>query len=163
MPCSVAAVKARELARPYPAVGLGSEALDAARLLTEHGRPGLIVVDERQHPVAVLPGSQVLRLVIPGYIQDDPNLVGVVDDEFVEQMCDTLAGRTVADLLPRDRIPLPVVDADASVLEVAARMAAEHTPLVAVVDGQGRSAPLLGAVTLSAVLGELLPPRVTPS
>jgi hypothetical protein len=80
-------VKARELAQPYPTVGLHSGAVDAARLLTEEHRQGLIVVDDERHPVAVLPGWQVLRLVIPGYIRDDPNLAGVVDDQFIEQMC----------------------------------------------------------------------------
>jgi CBS domain-containing protein len=153
-------VKAGELALPYPTVGLQGGALDAARLLTEHGRPGLIVVDEHDHPVAVLPGSQVLRLVIPGYIQDDPNLVGVVDDEFVEQMCDSLADKTVAEMLPKDRSALPVLDTDATVLEVAARMAAERSPLVAIVDGPAKTAPIIGAITLPAVLAALLPKRV---
>lgn len=140
-----------------------SRALDAARLLTEHGRPGLIVVDEHDHPVAVLPGSQVLRLLIPGYIQDDPNLVGVVDDEFVSQMCDAMADKTVAELLPKDRSALPVLEADAPVLEVAARMARERSPLLAVVEGSGRTAPIIGAITLPAILAALLPERLTDS
>ena len=153
-------MKAGELAQPYPTVGLNVGAIDAARMLTEQDRPGLIVVDENRHPVAVLPGSQVVRLLIPGYIRDDPNLAGVVDDEFVDHMCDALADRTVAELLPKDRARLPVVRADDSVLEVAALMAAERSPLVAVVDGTGKKAPMTGAITARAVLGALLP-RIT--
>ena len=153
-------MNARELAEPYPTVGLHSGAVDAARLLTEEVRPGLIVVDEDFHPVAVLPGAQVLRLLIPGYIRDDRNLAGVVDQEFVDHMCDALEEKTVAELLPRDRSPLPIVGPEESELEVAALMAAQRSPLVAVVDGTGPTAPLIGAITVPLVLAALLPDRI---
>jgi len=155
------AVKARELAEPYPTVGLQDDAVAAARLLTEEDRPGLIVVDDRGHPVAVLPGWQVLRLVIPGYIRDDPNLAGVVDQEFVDHMCDALLDKTVADLLPKERSRLPVAGPDDTELEVAALMAAERSPIVAVVDGPDASSALVGAITLPVLLRELLPDRIT--
>lgn len=155
-------MKARELAKPYPTVGLHSGAVDAARLLTEQDRPGLIVVDDHEHPVAVLPGSQVLRLVIPGYLRDDPRLVGVVDDDFIEHMCDALAEKSVEQLLPKDRAKLPVIGADESLLEVAALMAAERSPIVAVVDDpKSKTGALIGAITLPVVLGALLPERIT--
>ncbi|CAI9401011.1 CBS domain-containing protein [Nocardioides sp. T2.26MG-1] len=151
---------ASELAEPYPTVGLGSSAVEAARLLTEHHRPALVVVDEHDHPVAILPGSQVLRLVIPGYLQDDVKLASVVDDSFVDQMCDALVGKTVAELLPRDHDDLPVVRPDDTVLEVAVLMVVERSPLVAVVDGPGKTAPMIGAITLTTVLREILPERL---
>jgi CBS domain-containing protein len=154
-------VKAGELAEPYPTVAIHSGAVDAARLLTSENRPGLIVVDEHDHPLAVLPGWQVLRLVIPGYIRDDPNLAGVVDEQFIEHMCDALLDKTVAELLPKKRSALPVAGRDDTVLEVAALMAAERSHLVAVVDSPERSSPIIGAITLPAVLGELLPKRIT--
>ena len=154
-------MKARELAAAYPTVGLASGAVEAARLLTEQDRPGLVVVDEHDHPVAVLPGSQVLRLLIPGYIRDDRALAAVVDQDFVDHMCDALEGKTVAELLPQDRSRLPVVEPDDSVLEVAALMAAERSPIVAVVEGSARSGPFLGAITLPAILRVLLPDRLT--
>ncbi len=137
--------------------------MDAARVLTEEGRPGLIVVDDDRHPVAVLPGSQVLRLLIPNYIREDRTLAGVVDDDFVEHMCDALEGKTVAELLPKDRKTLPVIGPDESLLEVAAVMAAERSPIVAVVEGPGARGALIGAITLPVVLAELLPERITGS
>ncbi len=153
-------MKARDLVRPYPVLAETSGAVEAARLLTEADRPGLIVVDEHQRPVAVLPGSQVLRLLIPNYIREDRSLAGVVDDDFVAHMCDALEGRTVGDLLPRDRKKLPVLDADSTVLEVAAVMAAERSPILAVVEGPGAKGALVGAVTLPAVLAAILPERI---
>lgn len=50
-------MKARDLAAPYPTVRMQTDALTAARLLTEHNRPGLIVVDEHDHPGRLLPAA----------------------------------------------------------------------------------------------------------
>ncbi len=150
-------MKARDLAVPYPTVRMDTDALTAARLLTEHNRPGLIVVDDDNHPVAVLPGSQVLRAMIPTYIQDDPALARVLDEEFADAICDQLADHTVRELVPKDRPALPVANDDDTVLEIAAMMAANRSPLVAVLDGKGKQAPLLGAVSVHDLLGRLLP------
>ncbi len=150
-------MKARDLAVSYPTVRMDTDALTAARLLTEHNRPGLIVVDDDDHPVAVLPGSQVLRAMIPTYIQDDPTLARVLDEEFADAICDKLAEHTVKELVPKDRPALPVANDDDTVLEIAAMMAGNRSPLVAVLDGKGKHAPLLGAVSIYDLLGRLLP------
>ena len=149
---------ARDLAVPYPTVRMDTDGETAARLLTEHGRPGLIVVDEDNHPLAVLPGSQVLRVLVPTYVQDDPALARVLDEDFADSICDTLAERRVSELVPKDSVPLPVANPDDTVLELAAMMAANRSPLVAVLDGKDKRAALLGAVTISDLLGHLLPP-----
>jgi CBS domain-containing protein len=150
-------VQARELAIPYPTVRMDTDGLTAARLLTEHNRPGLIVVDEHQHPIAVLPGSQVLRVMIPAYVQDDPTLARVLEEEFADRLCYGLAEHTVEELVPKDRPNLPVANPDDTILEIAAMMAAARSPLVAVLDGKGRRAALLGAVTVHDLLGSMLP------
>jgi len=150
-------VQAHELATPYPTVTLDTPALEAARLLTEHGRPGLIVVDENQHPTAVLPGSQVLRGMIPRYVQEDPALARVMDEGWADHMCDELADKTVRDLMPEERVTLPVVNPDDTVLEIAAIMAANRSPLVAVLETPGKSARLIGAVNVAQLLGRILP------
>jgi CBS domain-containing protein len=64
-----------------------------------------------------------------------------------------LGERTVADCLPERRSEVPVVMAEATVLEMAALMARARSPLVAVVDRQHR---MLGAVTLDALLDRLV-------
>ena len=152
-------VDARQLAVPYPTVRMDTDAATAARLLTEHNRPGLIVVDEHDHPVAVLPGSQVLRLLIPTYVQEDPTLARVLDEKFADQLCDALADHTVRELVPKDRPALPVANPDDTVLEIAAMMAANRSPLVAVLADKGKRAALLGAISVHDLLGRILPPE----
>lgn len=146
-------MRARDLAAPFPVVELATPALDAARLLAGQDLPGLIVVDGRNLPLTILPGTQVLRMAIPPYCQDDPALARVVDEAAADVFLRELGDRSVAECLPQERRELPVVDPDATVLEIAALMARSRSPLVAVVD---RDAGLLGAVTLDALLDRLV-------
>jgi CBS domain-containing protein len=143
-------MRARDLSAPFPTVTPTTAALEAARLLARRDLPGLIVVNDAGAPVAVLAGPQVLRLAVPAYVTEDPNLAGVVDEAAADEIVRNLDGRTVRDCLQTDHVhPAPVVDQDATVLEMAALMARTGVPLVAVVDAEGR---LVGAVTLDALL-----------
>ncbi len=153
-------MKARDLVTSYPTVREDSPGAEAARLLTGAGRPALVVVDEHDHPVAILPASQVLRMVIPRYVQDDPTLARVVDEDSADHLCDVLNDKTVAQLLPEQGPPLMLAEPDDNVMEVAAMMAGNRSPLVAVVDGRSKTAPMIGVITVAGLLGELLPARI---
>jgi CBS domain-containing protein len=146
---------ARQLARPFPTVGLDSDALEAARVLAEQKLPGLIVLGQDGLPYTVLPGSQVLRFVVPTYVQDDPALARAFDEKSADALCDKLVGKTVHDLLPRkpDRLEIPLAEPDATAVEIAAQMAGMRSPIVAVVE----ESELLGAITISVLLRHLLP------
>jgi CBS domain-containing protein len=148
-------MRADELAEEFPIVGLDTNAMAAARTLGARRLPGLIVVDDEGRPYTVLPGSQVLRFMIPSYVLEDPALARVVDEEAAEQLMRKLSDASVRDLLPeRPHLDqLPVVEADTTTLEVAAVMAQMHSPLVAVVDGSR----VLGAITVRRLLSHLLP------
>jgi CBS domain-containing protein len=140
---------------------LDTPAQDAARLLSQRKLPGLIVVDEHDHPVAILPGSQLLRHIIPPYIQDDPALAHVLDEASADRLCDAIADKTVEQILPKDR-PLPVVTADDTAMEIAALMAKMRSPIVAVVESREKDASLIGAVSAAHLLELLLPPDRSP-
>ena len=147
----------------FPAVPLDGSALDAARLLADHGLPGLIVIDGDRRPVAVLPGPQLLQASIPRYVQDDPTLALLYSEADADRLCAPLAGKSVADLLPAagtaagGKAP-PIVDADATVMEIASVMARTHSPVVAVTaDAHRTDAPMIGVVTVSRLLAHLLP------
>lgn len=146
-------MRAVDLAVSLPTVGLDTPALAAARLLAGQDLPGLIVLDRRGRPTTVLPGTQVLRMAVPPYILDDPALAGVIDEAAADVFLRGLGARTVAECLPEQPRELPLVDADATVLEIAALMARSRSPLVAVVDdGQH----LIGAISLDVLLGRIL-------
>ena len=152
-------MRARDLAEPFPVVTLDTDAMEAARLLGAKRLPGLIVCGRDGRPYTVLPGSQVLRFIIPNYVQEDLALARVYDEQASDELLAKLTASTVRDVLPgeRDVDELPIVDHDATTMEVAAVMARVHSPIVAVVDGDD----LLGAITVGRLLDHLLPSSPT--
>jgi CBS domain-containing protein len=139
---------AEQFVEEFPVVTVDSTALDAARTLAEHRLPGIVVTDTSGHPYAVLPASQVVRFIVPTYVQDDPSLAGVIDETWADKAAEKLAGKSVKDVLPEHLEDIPAANADDTIIEVAALMARLRSPLVAVVkDGE-----LQGVITASRLL-----------
>jgi CBS domain-containing protein len=146
-------MQAGDLATPMSTVAEDMPAREAAKVLAAQDLPGLIVVDRKGRPLTVLPGTQVLRMALPSYCQEDPALARVIDEAAADVILEGIGDRTVADLLPRNRPELPAVSADATMLEVASVMARSNVPLVAVVD---KDQVMIGAITLDGLLDRLL-------
>lgn len=146
-------MRASELAVACPTITLSTPAIEAARILAGGNLPGLVVVDGEGKPLVVLPGTQVLRLAVPSYIQDDPTLAGVVDEAAADVFIRELDGRTVHDCLPDQRKEPPVVVGRATALEMSALMARTHSPLVAVTNPDGT---LAGVVSMHALLDRIV-------
>jgi CBS domain-containing protein len=149
-------VRARDLTQDLPTVQPGEDALAAARLMAARRLPGLAVVDAEGCAVAVLPASQVLRSVVPVYIQDDPSLARVLDEATADLIAERLTGKTVQDMLPksRHRTELASVDGDATAVECAAVMARLRSPLVVVLDGRHVCGVLTAAHLLDVLLDQ---------
>lgn len=150
-------MRARELARPFPTVTLATDALVAAATMARRNLPGLVVLDDKGRPFAVVPAAQVLQFVIPGYVQDDPHLARVYDEDAADSFCRKLATVSIGDVLEvqrgDDHQPPPIVDGDATMIEVAAVMARSRSPLAVVVDGDD----IIGVIGIGELLGRLLP------
>ena len=143
---------AEDIAEDFPVVSIDSGALDAARLLAEHRLPGIVVTDSAGKPYAVLPASQVVRFIVPRYVQDDPSLAGVLNDSAAERAAQKLGGKTVRDVLPEHLIDVPTANADDTIIEVAALMVRLRSPLIAVM----KNGKLHGVITASRLLSAAL-------
>lgn len=141
-------MRAEQIVEEFPVVRSDSDALDAVRLIAERRLPGLLVTDPAGQPWRILPASQVVRLLVPAYIQDDPSLAGVLSEITADRVADKLRGKTVAQALPKSAGALATVNADDTIVEVAAIMARERCPLVAVVSG----GHLVGVITAARLL-----------
>ena len=145
-------MRAEDLEEKFPIVPIDSDAVDAAGKIAEHHLPGLLVTDTVGKPYAVLPAFAVLRYILPRYVQDDLALAGVLGNPTPDQAVQNLAGKTVGDLLPDYLLDMPSVDARATITKVAAEMAQQRTPLIAVTkDGK-----LHGVITASRLLAAAL-------
>jgi CBS domain-containing protein len=148
----VGAMQARDISVSVPTVTANDTVAKAVRVMAVSRLPGLIVVADELRPQMVLPGTQVLRLAVPGSYQEDPALVRTVDEAHADRFWWELASRTVRECAPPQPAKPVTVRSDATLLEVAALMARLHSPLVAVVDGMG---VLVGAVTLERLITSL--------
>lgn len=135
---------------------MDDDALDAVRLMAEQRLPGIVVCEPDGRPSRILPGTQVLRFVIPRYVQDDAALARVMGERGSDRMLSELAGKKVRELLAdRAEADLAIARPDDTVLELAVLMARTHSPVVAVVEDDR----LIGCVTLPRLLDVLLAPR----
>jgi CBS domain-containing protein len=148
-------MRADQIAEDFPVVASTSNALAAGRLMAERRLPGLVVTDSDGKPVTILPASQVVRMLVPSYVQDDPSLAGVLSETMADHIADAIGDKTVAAILPKPLPDMPTVKPDDTIVEVAAVMAHEHAPLVAVVE-KGR---LVGVITASRLLEVALTAR----
>lgn len=143
---------AEDIAENFPVVSIDSGALEAAHLLAEHRLPGIVVTDSSGRPCAVLPASQVVRFIVPRYVQDDPVLAGVLNDSVAERARENLAGKTVRDVLPEHLVDVPTAAADDTLIEVAALMVRLRSPLIAVL----KRGQLHGVISASRLLAAAL-------
>lgn len=141
-------MRASEMAENFPVVGVEDDAWQAVTHLANNRLPGLVVTNEAGQPLTILPTSQVVRLLVPSYVQDDPSLAGVLSESMADRVADKLHGKRVRSLIPGDVPELAVVNDDDTIVEVAAVMARLRCPLAAVMRG-GR---LLGIITASRLL-----------
>ncbi|MDN3293210.1 CBS domain-containing protein [Streptomyces ficellus] len=143
---------ARDLAEPYPYVSTDDDAVAAARMLAEQSLPALLVLDSDGQPHAIVPGSQLVRQLLPDYLVEDPLLAATVNDRDANGILERLEGMTVAEWAPRRLYPPLFVGPDARPMEIAALMARTHSPLVAVIEREADEVRLLGTVTAARLM-----------
>ena len=145
-------MQAHEIAVTPPVIRIDDPVSRAVQVMVVNRLPGLIVVDDDDRPIAVVPGTQVLRLASPDAYIEDPALVRTVDEVHADLFWRRSASMTVGDCLPSPAARPATVRADATLLEMASVMAHKRSPVIAVVDRDGR---LTGAVTLERLLASL--------
>ena len=148
-------MRAIDITEQHPMVDESTDALEAARLMARLSLPGLVVRGDAKHPYTVLPASQVLRFVIPAYVQENPALARVYGERAADLMVSKLAGRTIGEVMParRELAAVPRVNDDDTLIEVCAVMASFHSPIVVV----GRGAEIVGTITIRRLLEVLFP------
>ena len=146
-------MQAEDIDEKFPVVNIDSDALEAVRQLADHRLNGIVVVtDTSEEPYAVLPASQVVRFIVPRYVQEDPGLAAVLSESMADHAAEKLSGKTIRDMLPQQRQTVPVANADDTIIEVAEIMARLRSPLVAVV----KNGKLHGVITASRLLAVAL-------
>ncbi len=148
-------VRAAQLAERVPTVVRATTGAEAARVIAEYRLSGLVVADANGIPIAVIPGSQLLSLVLPQYLRDEPNLSHAFDERGADELCSVLNKATIAELVDAKKLTAtkpPSVLPEDTLIEIASVMDSGHTPVVLVVDRDGG---YHGVITLSRVLAAI--------
>ncbi|MGW0734882.1 CBS domain-containing protein [Streptomyces sp. NPDC002851] len=148
-------MRAHDLAEPYPTVFANDDAVAAARMFVGRRLPALLVLDSDHRPYTIVPGSQLLRVLVPDFVLENPSMAGSLPPEDADLITQRLGGLTVAQWLPRRSLPT-VVGPNAAVMEIAALMVRTHTPLVAVVESDGQQSRTVGAITAARLMEHFL-------
>lgn len=77
-------MKARNLASPRDTVGRDDPASEAARILARHDVRAVLVVDSDGGFVDALSDSELLRALLPSYVEDDESLARVLEESASE-------------------------------------------------------------------------------
>jgi CBS domain-containing protein len=148
----VVPMQARDIVVSVPTITLQDTVAKAIQVMALGRLPGLIVVNDAGRASMVLPGSQVLRLVVPATYQSEPALAHTIDEEAADRFWVEDSLRTVGECLPEKLAKVATVRPDANRLEVAAAIALARSPLVAVTERDGT---LVGAITLEGLVTSL--------
>lgn len=141
-------MRADGLVERLPVVGIDADAREALNLLAGSRLPGLVIADAAGRPLWIVPASQLLRFLLPCYVQDAPSLARVLPESMCDRMADRLRGKTVRALIPDNAARPAVVRHDDTIVEVAAVMSRLHCPLAAVM----RDDAMIGVITASRLL-----------
>jgi CBS domain-containing protein len=149
-------VRARDLAIAYPSLAPDAPAREAARLLAEENVEGVFVQDQHGDLQGLVTDTTLLAFLLPRYLAEDRALVGVLGEDVADALWQLLEGRPVQQLLSVTTASVAEVDADATLVEVAATLVRSGAALVVVRDPGGR---LLGGITTSRLITRLLGER----
>jgi CBS domain-containing protein len=149
-------MKASDLAEAIPLVTRETNAVTAARILAEYRGGSLVIADPQGIPEAVISGTDLLRLVVPRYVLEDPRLAHVYDEAGALEILSRLGDRQLGSLLDDDEVTpraLPAVLPEDTLIEIAALMCETKLPLVLV---RERGGAYRGVVTLSRLTAAVL-------
>lgn len=149
--CHSGSVRAVQLAEQVPMVRRETTGAEAARVIAEYRLSALVVATDGR-PIAVIPGSQILGLVLPQYVLDEPNLAHAYDELGADELCRVLNEATIGDLIAAKRLTAtepPSVLPEDTLIEVASVMDSARSPVILVIDREGG---FHGVITMSRVL-----------
>lgn len=146
-------MRARDLVRPYPTLSSGAPAIRAVQLAAATSVRSFLVVDPSGALIGVLSNTDILRAMLPTYLEDSPSIAGVIPSNQADLLYKHGQRKRVGNVVTQDAAVAP----DATLVKIMSVMVSTRAPLVGVVD-EGR---LLGGISLDQVLESLPPPEVS--
>ncbi|MCT2584432.1 CBS domain-containing protein [Actinophytocola gossypii] len=142
-------MRAADVAEALPTARMDDGVLPAVRMVARHRVPGLAVADEHGHVVTCVSSVDLLRLVLPRHLWDEPCLARVFDEAHADRVAGRLVGVRIRDVVAEVAGRVPVVRPEATVVELVELMTRSGCPLALVGEAGGRPT---GIVTANRLL-----------
>jgi hypothetical protein len=123
-------MRAEQMAEGVASIGLGDDLLTAAEAITGGESAGVVVVDPAGRPCGLLPACEVVAATVPVFVRLSPCLAGCYDEQSADVALRRMLRRPIREVLGERQYP--VLDGDATALELATAMAQTRSPLVVV-------------------------------
>lgn len=146
-------MRAVDVVESLPTASPDDDALAAVRAVVQSGLPALVVVDDSRGVIGCVAATDLIRLALPRYLQEDPGLARVFDEAHADRIAARLVGTRVRDLIADSDTGVPVVRPEATAVELAEAMVQAGCP-IAIVAQRGQRP--LGVVTANRLLEQLL-------
>jgi len=145
---------AADVVEDLPTVRPDHDVLTAVRMVAERHLPGLVVVDDHDQVVGCMSLIDLLRVALPRYLRDDPNLARVFDEEHADRIAATLVGTRVGEVMADVADRIPVARPRATLVELAELMVQWSCPLVLVKQRDGATLGVVSADRLLRLLAD---------
>ncbi len=148
-------MRAVDLAIPFPLVPRSSAVTEAVRLLAQNRSLAVVITDETGTVDAIVSAVEIARLMLPDYLLDDLSLAGVLDDDAIADLFEETDRRTLGEAIDAGELnvrSVETVDADATLVEITARMVDSNTHVVHVCDLDDRPRFITLPIVLEAML-----------
>ncbi|SDT42170.1 CBS domain-containing protein [Microlunatus soli] len=149
-------MRATDIRIAIPMVDRQLSVAEASRVIADSGKTGVVVSDGSGEPIGVITALDVLRLALPDYLVDDSSLAATLDEAAIEEMIAPLRAKSLAEVIGDQAVTVhdvPTVDADATMLEIAAILVSAGCPVAVISDSVNDDRRF---VTLAAVLQSVL-------
>lgn len=146
-------MRASDVMQILPAARLADAVLPAMRTVARHDLPGLVVVDEHDQVVACVGVTDLLGLALPPYLRGEACLARTFGEAHSDRIAEWLLGAAVRDVVGEAAERIPLVRADATLVELAETMSRQRCALVMV---EQRETGVLGVVTARRLLEALV-------
>ncbi|HEY9294141.1 MAG TPA: CBS domain-containing protein [Microlunatus sp.] len=149
-------MRAIDIQVEIPMIDRQRSVAEASRMLADRGKIGIVVAGQGGAPIGMITAFDVFRLALPDYLLDDSSLAATLDEQAIEELVAPLRDKTVAEVISDKAVqlrPVPEVDANATVLEIAAVLVAAGSMIAVIAGTAGTGARF---VTLPIVLETVL-------
>ncbi len=145
--------KIKEIMREVKTITADKTFFDALEKMIKEKTNSLVVVDDNQKVVGLINTGELIREVVPDYLEDDAIAAHFANDEIFIEDVKRAKEAPVTKFMIKDPV---VIDYDDTLMQSAVLALSNRQMRLPVVDKEGRAVGLITRTEIKQVVGEIL-------